>query len=142
MLHRERDKPVSVSLDGLAWPELHDPELVRQPSDHHAERLEQGSRPARAIDDDGQLATAQRECLEHSRQAQDVICVEVRQQDVLEIDETRVGSEQLTLRPFATVHKQAVASAPHESRRGAPRCRRRRAGRAEEEQVEIHGRRS
>ena len=71
-----------------------------------------------------------------------MIRVEVRQQDVLEIDEPCRRAQQLPLRPLAAVDEQTIAAAPDERRRGAPRRRRRGAGRAEEEQVEVHARRS
>ena len=142
MLDREGNEPVAVPLDRIARRQLHDTELVREAPDHHAERLEQGLGPARAVDDDWQSAAAQRKRLQHSGEAEDVIRVEVGQQDVLEIDEPGLRAEQLPLCPLAAVHEQTIAAAPHEGRRGAPRRRRRGAGRAEEEQVEVHARRS
>jgi hypothetical protein len=54
-----------------------------------------------------------------------VICVQVRQEDVLKVDEARVGAKQLTLRPLAAVHEQAVATAPDERRGGSARRGRR-----------------
>ena len=71
-----------------------------------------------------------------------MVRVEVRQEDVLEIDEPGRRAEQLPLRPLATVDEEAIAAAPHEGRRCAPRGCRRGARRAEKEEVEVHGRRS
>lgn len=71
-----------------------------------------------------------------------MISVEMGQKDVLEVDEPDVGAEKLTLRPLPAVDEQAIATAPDE-RRGRPARRgRRRGGRSEEDEVEIHGGRS
>jgi hypothetical protein len=142
VLHLEEQEAVSVPLDGVARRQLDDTELVREAPNHDAERPEQGSRTARAVDDDRQIAAAQREGLQHPREAEDVIRVEVGQQDVLEIDEPRLRAQQLTLRSLTAVDEQAIAATPDERRRRASRRCRRGAGRAEKEQVEIHGRRS
>jgi len=88
--HRKRDEPVSVALDGIARRELHHPQLVGEAADHDRERVEQRFRPARTVDRDRDVAPAQRECLQHARQAEHVVGMEVGEEDVLEVDEPRV----------------------------------------------------
>jgi hypothetical protein len=71
-----------------------------------------------------------------------VIGVEMGQEDVLEVDETDVGSEELPLCSFAAVDEKAIPSTPDERRRSPTRRSRRGGGRSEEDEVEIHGGRS
>jgi hypothetical protein len=71
-----------------------------------------------------------------------VIRVEMRQEDVLEIDEPCVRPEQLPLRSLAAVDEQAIAAATDQRGRGSAGRRRRGARRPQEDEVEIHGRRS
>ena len=103
---------------------------------------QQRARPARPVDGDRDLAAAEGERLQHPRQAEDVVGVQVREEDVLEIDEPGIGAKQLPLRPLAAVDEQAIAAAPEERRRGSAGRRRRGAGRPEEDEIEVHGRRS
>ena len=68
-----------------------------------------------------------------------MIGVEVREEDLLQLDEPDRPHE-LALRALPAVEQQAVAAAPHE-RGGQPPPRvRGRAGGADEEHVEVHGR--
>ena len=71
-----------------------------------------------------------------------MIGVEMRQEDVLEVDEPDVGAEELPLGSLAAVDEKAVAAAPNERRRGPARGGRRGGGRPEEDEVEVHGGRS
>ena len=71
-----------------------------------------------------------------------MIGVEVRQEDVLEVDEADVGAEKLPLRALAAVDEQPVAAAPDERRRRPARGGGGGRGRPEEDEVEVHGRRS
>ena len=131
---------VAVARDRLARGELDHLERVRQPADHHGECPEKRERAAWAVHPDGELATAQGEGLQHSGQAEHVVCVEVRQEDVFEVDQPGVRAQKLPLCPLAAVDEQAV-SAPTQQRCGrAARGRGRRGGRPEEEEVEVHGR--
>ncbi len=67
-----------------------------------------------------------------------MVGVEVREEDLLEIDEADRRAQQLALRPLAAVEEQPLAAAADEQRaRAAPR-RRRAAGGAEEDEVEVH----
>ena len=71
-----------------------------------------------------------------------VIGVEVRQEDMLEVDEPDIRAEELPLCPLAAVDKQAIPATPDERRRRPTGRSRRRGGRSEEDEVEIHGGRS
>ena len=71
-----------------------------------------------------------------------MIGVEMGQEDVLEVDEPDVGSEELPLCPFAAVDEKAIAAASDERRRRPTRRSRRGGGGSEEDEVEIHGGRS
>jgi len=54
-----------------------------------------------------------------------VIGVEMRQEDVLEVDEADIRAEELPLCAFATIDEQAISAAPDERRRRPTRSRRR-----------------
>ena len=71
-----------------------------------------------------------------------MIGVEMRQKDMLEVDEPDVGSEELPLCAFAAVDEKPIPAAPDERRRRPTRRGRRGGGRSEEDEVEIHGGRS
>ena len=71
-----------------------------------------------------------------------MIGVEMGQEDVLEVDEPDVGSEELPLCSFAAVDEKAIPAAPDERRRSPTRRSRRGGGRSEEDEVEIHWGRS
>jgi hypothetical protein len=94
--------------------------------------------PARAVDRERQLAATERERLQHSRQAEVVVGVVVREKDLLELEEPDVAAEKLALRPFATVEEQTLAAAANERRRQAALGGGRGSGRPEEDDVEIH----
>ena len=81
---------------------------------------------------------AQREGLQHARQAEEVIGVEVREEDLLQVREPDRRPLQLPLRSFAAVEQEAFAATPDEQRRGTALCRRHRRGRTEEDDIEIH----
>ena len=81
-----------------------------------------------------------REGLQHSRQTEHMVGMEVREEHLFQVDQTRVGAEQLALRALAAIDEQPIATAPHEGGGGAPRRCGRRARRPEEHEVEIHGR--
>ena len=103
-----------------------------------AERVEEVAKPGRPVDGERHVAHPQRERLEHPGQAEVVVGVEMRDEDVLEVDEADRRAQQLALGSLAAVEEQPVAAAPNEQGRGsAPGGRR--AGRgAEEDDVEVH----
>ena len=71
-----------------------------------------------------------------------MIGVEMRQEDMLEIDQPDIGSQELPLCPFAAVDEKAIPATPYERRRRPTRGGRRGRGRSEKDEVEIHGGRS
>ena len=97
------------------------------------------TRPFGPVDRERNLATAQRERLEHARKAEVVVGVVVREEDLLELHEADVTAQELPLRPLRTVEEKAIAAPPHERRaERAPRSRHR-ARRPEENDVQLHG---
>ena len=90
--------------------------------DDRGEQVEQAAQAAGPVDRECPLALSQREGLEHARQAEDVIRMEVGDQQLLELDEAD-RAHQLALGSLATVHEQAVATAAHErGGQAAPRA--------------------
>ena len=79
-----------------------------------AEEVAQARRP---VDGQRQLALAQLERLQHPGQAEVVVGVEVREEDLLEIGQPDRRAHQLPLGSFAAVEEQPVAAAAHEQRR-------------------------
>ena len=75
------------------------------------ERRRRGRAARRAVDGQRHLAAAERERLQHPGQAEVVVGVEVRDEDLLEVDEADRGAQQLALRP----------SPQSKSRRSPPR---------------------
>ena len=68
-----------------------------------------------------------------------MIGMEVREIDLLELDEADVRAQKLSLRTLGAVEQEPVTTSPHERRgQGAFRSRHG-AGRPEENDVEIHG---
>ena len=65
--------------------------------------------------------------------------MEVREEDLLELDEADVAAQELALRALAAVEEEPLAAAADERRRERPLRRRRGSGRPEEDDVEIHG---
>jgi hypothetical protein len=94
------------------------------------------------VDRDGKLPTPERERLEHPREPEDMIGVEMREEDVLGVDEPGVGAQELPLRTFTAVDQEPVTPAPEERRRRATGCGGSRGRRSEEDEIEVHGRRS
>jgi hypothetical protein len=134
----ERRQAVAVSLEHVARLDLDELELIRQLADHALQRAEQVDEPARAVDVERQLAAAQRERLEHPRQPEDVIRVEVRDEHLLQLEQTHGRAQQLPLGALGTVEQKLVAAAAHEQRRRPALSRRHRARRAEKDDVQVH----
>src|SRR5207244_6323935 len=76
--------------------------------------------------------------LQHPRQPEVVVGVEVREEDLLQLDQADRGQEQLALRALAAVEQEALAAAAQEQRGRGAVSRRHRPGRAEEREVEVH----
>ena len=115
MVDGERGHLVAVALHRLALVELGDRQLEGQTTiddAHHAHQLPQAARP---VHGQRRAALAQRERLEHPRQPQPVVSVEMRDEHAVYLDESD-RAQQLALRAFAAVEQQAIAPALHQHR--------------------------
>jgi hypothetical protein len=65
--------------------------------------------------------------------------VEVREKDLLQLDEAHVRTQELALRALCAVEQETVTASPHERRGQGAFCSRHGAGRPKENDVEIHG---
>ena len=130
---------VAVPLEPSSRLELDELYGVRESPEDPPQRDEQLLEPARPVDRQRDLAAAERERLQHAREPEVVVRVVVGQEDLLEVDQPQVATQQLPLRPLGAVDEQPVAAAPHERR--AERALRRRHGarRPEEDDVQLHG---
>ena len=132
---------VAVSLQPGPWLELHGCDGVGETPEDPLERREELVEPTRAVDRERKLAAAERERLEHSREPEVVIGVVVGQEDLREIDEADVATQQLPLRALRAVEEEPVAPSAHECRTGRAFRRRHGARRPEEDDVQFHGER-
>ena len=138
MVDGERADLVVAAVERVARRELDRLDRIGEVPEDTPQAREQVAQAGRAVDRQRHLAPAQREGLQHPRQAEVVVGVEVRQEDVLEVDEADVGAQELALRPLAAVDEQPVAAAADERRRGRPLGGGSRARRPEEHDVEVH----
>ena len=138
VLDREDEQLVAVALERRARAQLLQLEPVRQPPEDAAQVAEEVAEPRRPVDRERHVAIAERERLQHSGQAEVVVAVEVREEDLAQVDEADGRAQQLPLRPLAAVEEQPVAAAAHEQRRRRAARGGRAAGSAEENDVEIH----
>ena len=112
----ERLDPVPVPLEHGAGLELHGRERIRQPSEDAPKRREELVEARRSVDRQRHLAAPQRERLQHPGEAEVVVGVVVREEDLLELDEADVAAQELPLRAFRAVEQETVAATPHERR--------------------------
>ena len=138
MVDREGADLVVAAVDHVARLELDRLDRVGEAAEDPPQRREQVAEPGRAVEAERQLAAAQREALQHPRQPEEVIGVEVGQEDVLEVGEADVGAQELALGALAAVDQQLVAAAADERRRGRPLGGGSRSRRPEEHDVQIH----
>ena len=131
-LHR-----VAVEGEVVAGLDLGDRELVAEPAGEPPDDREQVARAGRPEEVQRRGAVAQVEGLEHPRQAEPVVEVEVREEDRGDLRQPH-GAQELALRPLAAVEEQLVAAAPHEERREAAPGGRHGARGAGEEEREVH----
>ena len=124
----ERLDAVLAALERLPRLELDELERVREPPEERPQLREQVLQPLRPVHRERRLVpAAQRKRLQHPRQAEEVVGVEVRQEDVLEVGQADDGALQLPLRPLGAVEEQLLAAAPHQERRRRALCGRHRA---------------
>jgi hypothetical protein len=135
----ERRKAVAVALEHVSRRQLDEPHLIGELPDDTLERIEECDETARPVDGQRQVAAAKGERLHHPRQAEHVVRVEVRQEDLLEIDEADGRAKELPLRPLCAVEQELVSAAAHEQRSRCAARGRHRARRTEKHEVEIHG---
>ena len=139
MVDGERLEPVVPPLERLARLQLDDRQRVREPAEERLQIAEELARAARAVHGHARLlAAAEGERLQHPRQAEDVVGVQVREEDLLDLGQSDRRALELALRPLRTVEQQPhAATAQEQCGRRTPGGRHRR-GRAEEDEVEIH----
>jgi len=135
---REGDEVVVAALEHVAGSQLGQLELIGQLPEDPAQRAEEVLQPRRPVDRQRHLAAAQREGLQHPGQAEVVIGVKVRDEDLAQLDQADRGAQHLPLRAFAAVEQEPLAAPAHEQRRRRPLRGRHRAGGPEEDQVEVH----
>ena len=87
---------------------------VREAPEHPAERPDEVIEPTRPVDRERDVPAAERERLEHPRQAEVVVGVVVGEEDLLEVDEADVAAQELALRPFRAVEEEPLPTAPDE----------------------------
>ena len=116
MRDRERHQVVFLALQDVAGLQLDELERVGQLPEDPPQRGEQLLQPRRPVDGQRQLAAAQREGLQHPRQAEVVVGVEVRDEDLAQLDQAHRGAQQLALRPLAAVEEQPLTAAAEEQR--------------------------
>ncbi len=132
---------VAVVGDRVARLQLDQLQREAEPADQRLEHTEEVAQARRPVDEQRLLAVGQVVALQQPRQAEDVIGVEVRQVDLVDLGQPQRALH-LPLRPFAAVEQQPVPATRHQhARRRAPRRGHRAAG-AEEDHVEIHRRAS
>ena len=112
MIDRERVQSVLATLEDVAGLELDDGERIRQPPEERLEVPEEVTRALRSVHRQPDLVpTTQRKCLQHPRQAEDVVAVEMRQVDLLDLGQPHRRALQLALRSLRAIEQQALASA-------------------------------
>ena len=129
---------VPVAPKHRALRELDHGYLVAQATEDARQRAEQVIEAPWPVEGQRQLAAAESERLQHPGQAEEVVGVEVRQEDLVELDQADVRAQELPLRALAAVEEQLLPAAPDERGGRSAASGRHRAGRAEEDDVEIH----
>ena len=112
VLDHEGEDPVIAALERISRRELLQVDVVgKLPEDppQDAEELDEARRP---VDLERQLASPERERLQHSRQAEVVVGVIVRQEDLVQLDEPDRRAKKLPLSAFTAVEEDAVAPTP------------------------------
>jgi hypothetical protein len=124
VLDREGEDAVIAALQGVARGELAQLDVVGELSEDPAQHSEEVDEARRPVDGQRQLAAPKRKRLQHPGQAEVVVCVVVRQEDLVQLDEPDGRAKELPLSAFAAVEENPVASAAHQ-RPGQAAARRR-----------------
>jgi hypothetical protein len=133
----ERADLVAVVADRLARLELDDAERVAKAAVDEPHRAHEVGRAGWPVDRERRLAVAQVEGLQHSRQAEPVVGVQMGEIDRLDVRQAD-RAQQLALGALAAIEEQPVAATAHEDGREAAPRGRHRAGGAGEEQRQVH----
>ena len=137
VLDRERRDEERVEADLGVGLEVDELERVAGAPDDRPQPGEQPLGAGRAVDVQRLLARAKVERLEHPEQAEPVVEVEVREEDGVELGEPD-RAQQLLLGALAAVEEDAIAAGAQQQRGQAAPRRGHRAGRAGEEQRDVH----
>ncbi len=138
VMHGNDEDAVAVPLERLTGAHLDGLDRIRQPADDPPQVAEELAEARRPIDGQRHLPLTEGKGLQHPRQAERVIGVVVRQEDLLEIRQAQRRTHQLALRSFCAVEEQALAAPPHEKRCRRPRGGRGTRRRTQEDDVEVH----
>jgi hypothetical protein len=111
VLDGEGEDAVIAALERVAGHELAQLDVVGELPEDPAEDPEKVDQARRAVDREWQLAASERERLQHPRQAEVVVGVVVRQEDLVQLDEPDRGAEELSLSAFAAVEEDPVSAA-------------------------------
>ena len=109
---------------------------------HHPEPVDQLAQPPWTDDAQRPLSSTEPVRLHEARQAQDVVAVQVREEDHVDVDEPETRAQELPLGALAAVDEPTIAAARDEGRGRPARPRGDGRRRAEEGDVKIHGPRS
>jgi hypothetical protein len=82
MLDLERLDPIVAPIDAVAGAKLHQRKLIAQPPENSPEDPEELVQPGRAVDRERHFASPQGERLQHPGQAEVMVCVVVRDEDL------------------------------------------------------------
>jgi len=107
----EDEDPVAVALQRFAGAHLDELQRIGEPPEDPPETPEQVAEARRAVDGQGNISLAERERLQHSREAEVVVGVKVGQEDLLEVGQADRRAHQLPLRAFRAVEEEPFAAA-------------------------------
>ena len=112
MLDTKGLEPVVGPLEHVAGRELDGVQRVRQPAEERLQPGEQVADALRPVHGQRELGSAaERERLQHPRQAEHVIRVQVGEEDLLDVRQTDGRALQLPLGPFRAVEGEPLAAA-------------------------------
>ena len=140
VLDLERPHLVAVVTHGLRGPELDQLDLVADPPEDPPQGFEELDQPGRADDPQRPVAVVEVVGLQQSRDAEVVVGVQVRDVDLVDLDEPGRALH-LALGTLTAVEQQPLAADPRQHAGGRPPRRRHRAAGAEEDHVHVHARR-
>ncbi len=140
VLDGERLDPVVVAANAVSRVELLQREFVAQAPEDATKNCEEVFQARRAVHREWNLAPPERERLQHPRQAQVVVRVVVRQDDLRQLDEADRGAQELALRALAAVEEDPLPATAEKGAGEAAFRGRDGAGCSQKDEVEIHRR--